>query len=222
MSGFIIKFYTWQLLSLAWIHIILELTLFIANEINGLVAAVLISITTYDFHLRVNQLNDWFKTVISKTNEKLIDKMVNKYMTEHNRLCIKLNNLNQFWKNIWLLLLLTSFPATLALLHQVLFEDLDLILRIIFILTILTFYSVIFIVQYLLASLSAKMHKMCKTLSRIQWTLKGLRHKLKVLTYFERLSSSQRRLGISIGSMAAITFPLFAGVCNQINIIFTK
>ena len=190
--------------------------------IDGLVFGVLILITTFDFHLRVNQLNihqNWFKTFVSKTNSIQIRRTIFKYMIEHNRLCIKLNKSNQFWKNTWLLLFLTCIPCTLTILHQVLFEELDSkILKLIFITVILIFYSILFFVQFFLASLSTKIHKMCKTLSRIQWNLNSkqidLRFKLKVMTYFERLTA-KKRIGIAMSSLTVFTFQLFAAVCNR-------
>jgi hypothetical protein len=119
---------------------------------------------------------------------------------------------------------LTMFPATLTLLHQVLFENMGLMFKIFFIFADIVFYFALFILQYILASFSSKMHKMCKQLSRCQWKQSYyLKFKIKLQTYFERLSSL-KRIGFSIGSITTMTFPFFATVSPWliINIWFLK
>ena len=215
--GIFIKFYTPSQLLLASVPILSTVVLFEALVIDGLMAALIILITAYDFYLRIDKVNTSLNEVTQPLKVLLIYnyQAINQYIKDHNNLCNKLKKLNDFWKNVWLIFLLTAFPLTLVVSHQILFEELDIIIRIIYSFGNLIFYSALFGIQCFLATISQKMHKMCKTLSRIQWTLNSqqidLRFKLKVLTYFERLCSS-RRIGFSIGSLTVVTFPLFAGV----------
>ena len=215
--GIFIKFYTPRQILLASLPILSTIVLLEALVIDGLVGGVFISITAYDFYLRINRVNTSLKEVTQPTKSLLFDnyQAIRQYIRDHNNLCNKLIKLSDFWKYLYLIFLLTVFPLTLVLCHQIMFEVMEIEIRIVFTLTNLAFYSGLFVIQCFLASLSTKMHKMCKTLSRIQWTLNSkqidLRFKLKVMTYFERLASSQR-IGFSIGSLTVVTFPLFAGV----------
>jgi hypothetical protein len=77
----------------------------------------------------------------------------------------------------------------------------------------------------MIASLSSKIHKGAKRLSRFQWKINGwpfrTRTKIKILITFERLSSD-RKIGFTIGSLAVMTFPLFYRVINIVLLIHLK
>ena len=70
----------------------------------------------------------------------------------------------------------------------------------------------VFGLQYIFARLSFKIHSPCKSLARIQWRLNEwsirLSTKLKVMTYFERLSGP-KKIGITAGSIHVLTLPLY-------------
>ena len=214
----IIKFYAPTQLLLTSIPILMTKFLFIHFAADGMIATAFLSITAYNIHLIVNQINSKFINALnSKSKSRQIDvfPIVSRFLEEHNYLCDQIKSLSDYWKNLWLMFQLSLFPFTLVLLHQIIFEDIEIQIKMVFVLANIAIYSSIFGTQCFLASISEKVHKMCKILSRIQWTLSSqqidLRFKLKVLTYFERLSSS-RRIGFSIGSLTVVTFPLFAGV----------
>jgi hypothetical protein len=77
----------------------------------------------------------------------------------------------------------------------------------------------------LFASLSSKIHKTGKRLSRLQWKINGwpfrARTKIKILTTFERLSSDTK-IGPSIGSLVVMTFPLFYRVIDFVFLLLLK
>ena len=218
--GIIIRFYSWTQFWLSLIPILLTVILFEAFAFDGLVSCVLLSITTFYMHLRINSINkNIFESMKPKLTKlsSLIYHPLQKYIEDHNYLCSEVKVLSNYWKNLYLIFILTMFPGTLMLMHQVLFEDIELLLKMFFVSSTVAFYSILIVEQYFMASFSAKMHKTCKKLSHFQWFLRGkhnLRFKLKLMTYFERLSSN-RKIGLSIGSLAIITFPLFAGVSDS-------
>ena len=203
------KFYNWSRLSIAWFPLCLTLLSFEVLIFDGFVVCVFTYVSTYYTFAKIERIN---ANVISNKMTKF---MIIKFMYQHNRLCTQIHFIDIFTKESWLVFIVCIFPATLIIFHQVLFEDLDQMIKVLYLSVNLVFYSILFIIQYFLALISLKIHKMFKVLSRIQWTLNSqqidLRFKLKVMTYFERLSSS-RRIGFSIGSVAIMTFPLFSGV----------
>jgi hypothetical protein len=113
----------------------------------------------------------------------------------------------------------------LCLLHQFLFENLKFHHRVVFGFSILIQLLIIFFFQLLVASLSSKIHKAGKRLSRFQWKINGwpfrARTKIKILNTFERLSSD-RKIGFTIGSLAVVTFPLFYRVINFVFLLLLK
>ena len=191
--------------------------------IDGFVELAFFSLGTIDLHLRINKVNDRITSLMQSNWQKMqrmkrnnINLRFEKFFIEHNNLCYKVKRFSDFWKDIYLTLILTMCPTTLILLHMVIFEQLETYFRLFYILLIIDIYSVIFVLQYFFASLSHKMHRQCKLLARSQWlfnkTNSSLAFKLKIQTYFERLSSN-KRIGFSIGTLVVITFPLFSGVC---------
>ena len=190
---------------------------------DGFVELAFFSLGTLDLHLRINKVNDRITSLIQSNWQKMqrmkrtnINLRFEKFFIEHNNLCYKVKRFSDFWKDIYLTLILTMFPTTLILLHMVIFEQMETYYRIFNILIIMNIYFALFVLQYFFASLSHKMHRQCKLLARSQWlfnkTNSSLAFKLKIQTYFEKLSSN-KRIGFSIGTLVVITFPLFSGVC---------
>ena len=143
---------------------------------------------------------------------------VERFTIEHHNLCCKVNKFGKFWKEIYLAGILAECPTTLFILHLLLFETIDYYMTIMYVIILIDAFVILIVLQYFFASLSHKMHKQCKLLARIQWLFNrnnsNLRFKLKIQTYFERLSS-KKRIGFSIGTLVVITFPLFAGVSDH-------
>ena len=222
----VIQYYSLKQLMIAWIPVLITGIILQAIISNGLVSSVIIAIIAYDLHLRINQINQMLRQLSkqSKPDSLEIYKTVKKYIAQHNRICLKVRNLSNFWRNFCLVMISTTFPITLIMLHLVLFERTNPILKVLYSLALLSAYLALFVMQYFLASFSAKMHKMSKVLSRLQWCLNGrqfpIGFKIKVMTYFERISHKKRRIGFAIGTLTIITFPMFAGVLKkQINML---
>ena len=216
-----------QLILLASIHIsmIFILTYFLISD--GFLEFILLTMGTYDLHLRIDKINEKVISFIETKNfkQRAMFAKVSRYIVEHNSLCNRVKNSSQFWHNIYLALVLTITPSSLILLHLAIFEKVDPFLRIAFIGSLISCYFFLVVLQYFFSSLSHKMHRLCNHLSRIQWRFiqtninninnnYNLRLKLKLQTYFERLSSD-RRIGFSIGSLTVITYPLFANVSRE-------
>ena len=145
--------------------------------------------------------------------------MCTKYMYEHNDICVTYRPFNSYLKNLYLILQLTIIPVSLILLHNIIFENIIINVRILYSIVLINMYFILFGVQFMFALYSQRLHKMCKKLSQLQWRINGwpfrMRFKLKLLIYFERLNSS-RRLGMSIGPIIVMTFPVFAQVLSQL------
>lgn len=226
LIGIIIKFYSSsRQLLIASINFVLTLALLNIFFVDSMVCIVFLMIIIYDIHLRITQINKNLMNLFTRKSNPYLKRFyltIEKYMSDHNHLCTKAKKLSNFWMNLYLVMVGTLFPLTLILWHQVLFERIDLILRILYVFSTFVCYTALFGIQYFLASFSAKMHKMFKKLFRFQLVLKstttGLGFKIKLLQYFERLSS-KRKIGFSIGSVTVITFPLFSGVRLHVFII---
>jgi hypothetical protein len=168
----------------------------------------------YYFGVRAEKINKIINDLIASNQMSghQISSAVKSFICEHNQICTQLLNYNKFWKKLYFSFIFTIIPMNLCVLHQFLFENLKFYIRAVFGLSILIQLIVIFFIQFLVASLSSKIHKTGKRLSRLQWKINGwpfrARPKIKILTTFERLSSD-RKIGFTIGSLAVMTFPLF-------------
>jgi hypothetical protein len=183
----------------------------ITIAIDALTIIILIYITQYYLHLKSQKINGSIKSLANGNQHNILGN-IKWALIEHNQLCSEIHNHNKITKTLYFYIIFINIPINLFLLHQYLFEDLKFYVQIIF-LFILTIQSlVIFVFQYYFASLSASIHKPLNILSRLQWNLNGwpfrMRTKIKLLSCFERLSSN-RKIGLSIGSIAVMTFPLF-------------
>ena len=181
---------------------------------------VAISMTiVYYFLLKITSINKMLNNlVISKHQNLLINstQTIYYYITEHHNICKTFNKFNNCWKRLYLTFFLTIVPVSLTFLHQLLFENIIVTVRMIYVIALIGIYNVLFLINYLLGLYSLRLHKMCKKLPRLQWHINvwpfRMRFKLKLLMCFERLSSN-RKLGVNIGSYAVMTFPTFSKVC---------
>ena len=175
---------------------------------------------------RINSiLSDLFPNNIMVSKLKLnniqIHTNVKQFIEEHNQFCQTLLEFNRFWSKIYISFMLLIFPINLMLLHQLILEQVDLSYRIILAFTSIVLTLDFYLIQYCLANISTKIHKMTKILARLQWRLNRwpfrLNNKIKLMTYFERLSSD-RKIGITIGPTVVLTVQVF----NQVLILKNK
>jgi hypothetical protein len=134
------------------------------------------------------------------------------FIERHNRLCERLRDYNRFSSYLVLNQLMCVIPLNLICWHQLLFERLSLKIKIIYFIANISWVSYTLGFIFFSALLSLRLHSMCKRLAQIQWQLSGwivrLRMKLKIMTYFERLSSD-RKLGLTMGPFGAATIRAF-------------
>jgi hypothetical protein len=192
---------------------------------DSITASVLVYLMPFYFHLRLDEVNQKLKDLLlsKKLNQNQISMSVKSLIAEHNQICVQISNSNKFWKQIYLNFVLIAIPMNICFTHQFLFESFELYVQFYFGLTVFLELIVIFLFQYLTASVSTKIHKSAKYLARIQRNITKrslfcLRIKLKLLIYFERLRSN-RKIGFAIGSLAVMTLPLFYRVI-KINNLF--
>ena len=201
---------------MASLPILTTVILLFVLELNGLVASALLTIMSYELNLKINQINNTFKNITKNSKRIIIYKNIVKYISSHHKLINRVYILSDFWKDFNLIMILVVFPINLIMMHQLLFEEANIFLQVLYVLGSMITYFTLFLIQFLFASISLKIHKMHKTLPYFQWLLNGrefsLNFKLKLLMYFERLNTNNKRIGFSIGSLAVTTFPLFAKV----------
>ena len=190
--------------------------------IDTLISIISIFVISYPNIMFLNNINKNFIKFFNNQESKL-DKIINisrirsikQFILDHNKFCQTLNDYNRFWSQIYLWVVLTMLPINLMLLHTVLFEPMPIISRLIIALLIIACSFVIFIIQFAIADISRQIHKTSVKLSQIQWRLNGwlfrTNNKIKLMAYFERLSSN-KKIGISIGPTIVITIPVFAQV----------
>ncbi len=195
--------------------------------LDSMKTAVFQFLIVYYFRVRAENINKIIDDLIdsNQMSGHQISSAIKSFICEHNQICTQLFNYNQFWKKLHFVFIFTVIPMNLNSLHQFLFENMEFYMRAVFGLSILIQLIVIFFTQFLIASLSSKVHKTGKRLSRLQWKINGwpfrARTKIKILTTFERLSSD-RKIGLSIGSLAVMTFPLFYKVISFVFLIHLK
>ena len=171
---------------------------------------------TYYEHLRIENINNHVKSVYDGLDRNKVHRAVKAFTEEHNRYCTHINAVNMYWKNMYLAFFATIIPINLTILHQLLFEDIPIQLRLFFFVCIFGSNILLFGVQYCFALYSClKIHSMYAKLSRLQWCLNGypfrMRIKFKLIMCFERLTSTKHRIGFTMGSIV-YTMPLFAAV----------
>ena len=152
------------------------------------------------------------KMVLSKRSLIIhIHKNIKHFIEEHNDFCQLFIDYNRFWSKLYYAFFFTMIPVNLVLLHQILFEDIEWKIRVFLGFLALLLLVEFYIIQYFFAYISYEIHKTTKLLARLQWSLKGrpfrLRIKLKLMTYFERLSC-KRKIDLTIGPTFVLTFPV--------------
>ena len=215
-----IKYYTLNQCLISSFFQLTTIVSFLALFADGMVAAPLVLILAYFQHLRINRIN----LVIEKISKlrfptsTAINLAIVRFNREHNHFVSQIWSFNNYWENLYLLFVVTAFPINLFSMHQIIFERIELFLRLFFVILLLFHDMIFFGLQLSLASFSKKIHKMGSNLSRLQWKVNGnpyrMRTKLKLLITFEKLSS-KKKLGISLGYVI-MTFPLFYKVSSII------
>lgn len=184
-------------------------------------------LTCYYFHLKMVKLNIKIKLINDKTinmSERTRIKMVKQIVIYHNTICQKFNSYNKFWKTSYANMLFFNIFLNLIMLYQ-LFENINIFIRIVFLVGVISSWSLIFFMNYLAASLSSQMKKISNEFSLIQWSIKGskdtIKVKLDLLSAFER--SLDCKIGLEVSGFGVMTFQLLSKVnikfiCLNINI----
>ena len=179
-----------------------------------LASVVLVSgmkITHYNNKKIMNLFNS--KITLFQRNLNIhIHKTIKTFIEEHNEFCGIIADLNGLGGPLMFIFMFTLIPINLIWLHQLLFEDMAFHNRVFIGFTSMVWVSQIFTTLFGGAFFSKQMHLTTKKLAQLQWKLNGwpfrLRNKIKLMTYFERLSS-KKKIGITIGPLTAITYPVF-------------
>ena len=208
-----LKFYTCKLfvLSLPFQMITIIASLSFIIDVICNIAFILIII--YYEHLRIDSINRIINNSVNR--HKSIHHLVKRFSEEHNQFCTHIWNLNIWMKNIYIATMLCCFPMNLLAMHQLFFEQLDELVIVFGTIILVINNFVVFMLQFIFALLSKKIHRMLVKLSLLQWSLNGypfrMRSKMKLLMCLERLSA-KRKIGFTIAG-TAMTFPLFSQVC---------
>lgn len=212
--GYIIMIYvtydSWYLLLLSLPCQFITLITLLLMYLDALIMLAMILVLAFYEHIRINLINRTF------IRDKRISQSARLFIEQHNRFCTHIWKVDQAIRPTFLALIVTAMLINLLLMHQIIFEDLLLHIKMYYAFLIYGQDLILLALQYNFAILSAKIHENCLNLSRLQWSLNGypfrLRIKLKILTCFERLSAN-KKIGISIASIT-LTMHLFSKVYN--------
>ncbi|CAG2100672.1 unnamed protein product [Medioppia subpectinata] len=189
---------------------------------DTLVSGTFVVILCYYIHLRVDQINDrlrWVR-VYRRTGESMatvaarVGPSVTAYAAQHRYLCQQLRRFNSYWCYVYLAFLIIVTPMNLILLHQVAFDNMLIVYRMIYCVAIMCQFVILFGVQYYFAVFSRKMHAMYGRLSRLQWCLGAAPGVKWRLTVFAE-SLNQRwapPIGLTIGPTVVITFDVLSKI----------
>ena len=214
------KYYTFKtILLLSPLHLI-NLIIYLIYCYNVTFCSAGFNSVTYPGLKWIKRINQIFLNTMNDkeqifVNHIILQKCVENFIIQHNNFC---NVYQQIFKLISKAIFeyyLTIMPISLILIHQVFFEKLPIEYRLIYILDIVIIFYITIVCQYIYAHLSRLTHRTAVPMSRFQWRIKGLpfglRHKIKVMSYFERLSSN-RKIGVTIGPTITLTIPVFSQV----------
>ena len=206
------KFYTFpQFLGSIFFQIITFVAI-VSLLTDTTVTLIFVCLLAYHQHLRIDKINYEIERVCKPNcSPHQISIAIKRFNEEHNRFIMQLWNYNKYWKHLYLIFIMLGFPGNLVIMHQILFESMELHIRVFLVLSILLNDGILFGLQLIYALFSKKVHKMCSNLSRLQWRVNGfpfrMRTKIKLLVSFERLSS-KKKIGITIGGVV-MTFQIF-------------
>jgi hypothetical protein len=182
-------------------------------------------VITTALKMKQNQTNriDQNKELIIETD---LDS-AKQFIEGQNDICRQLSSINSFFKTPYAVTLIIGFPMSLTLFHQILFEDLTLIWRMFFIVTVFFSWVFIFIINGESAKVSKAIHSTGNGLPLLQWKMKAgsirknplssqffarisrmTSTKIKLLSCQERVSGP-REIGFTIRSLYTLTFPFF-------------
>ena len=188
--------------------LVYDLSLFVIFAIS---AGIWILFILRNVNNRLSSIVKNEKTV----NRFLCHRELRQFMSDHNEICRLFFIYNRFWSKPYFTLILTMIPVSLISLHTIFFEEIDEHVE--FFMTLITILLVmsLFMLQYLYAYITKKVHKNTKLFAKLQWKLKGwpfrLATKLKLMAYFERLSAN-KKIGLTLGPTVTLTFPVFSQV----------
>ena len=171
---------------------------------------------TNEIILNINCPNKLFQSNINILNS------IRKFIMLHNHYSTIMYKINYLYSRLLLACLLLCMPANLIIINFSLFENTALEVKLLISCLAFNISGLMIILLYVLAYLSKESHRTTIHLSRLQWRINGqpfgLRHKIKLMSYFERLSSN-RKIGITIGPTVTLTMNIFFQVIfqNKIN-----
>ena len=156
--------------------------------------------------LNINDPNKLFQSNIT-----ILDS-VHKFIMLHNHFLIITYKINFLCSKLLLACLFLFMPFNLITIHLLFFENTAIETKFWFFFVAFNYSVTMIFIIYVMAYLS---NRTTVHLSRLQWRINGqpfgLRHKIKLMSYSERLSSN-RKIGINIGPTVTLTMNLFAQV----------
>ena len=148
---------------------------------------------------------------------------IRKFIMLHNHYSTIMYKINFLCSRLLLACSILCMPPNLIVIHLLFFENSDLVTKFLFVWIAFNSSIIIILILYAMANLSKESHRTTVHLSRLQWRINGqpfgLRYKIKLMSYFERLSSN-RKIGITIGPTVTLTMNLFSQVLFQYKNIF--
>ena len=213
-----VQFYTWQQFILSLPFLMIWLIAFYTFMFDTVIALTLSFFVIYYEHLRVDKINKSIQKAYDDRDNRHVHRLVKQFTDEQNRYCIHIWTLDKFIKRSYLAICVLCIPINLLLMHQIFFETVPIHMKIFNLSMLVLNDSAVFLLQFINASLSKKIHSMSIRLSCLQWSVNGypfrMRIKFKLLMCFERLSA-KKKIGLTFAG-TTMTYPRFGQVILSI------
>jgi hypothetical protein len=139
-------------------------------------------IICYYCKLRMNSINKNLNYLIEKF--MISNKSIDNLLKDHNDLCNAIYDYNIFWKRIYKYCLYGIIPINLIFLHQVFFGELRLQILLGFIIAVISYLSLLLILNFITASVHKEVSKSYKLLHLLYLKISSthmIKRKIKVI-----------------------------------------
>jgi len=132
-----------------------------------------------------------------------------KILSGHDHICSTIYDLNRFCSKFYFINFVTLIPCTIFIIPLIPLMEPAWILVVL--LALVSCWSFIFFVTFLTATLTKNVTKSKAEIYKFQWKMKGNRVelKMKLLSLYERISSSRKLIGFSVLNLFVMNYPRF-------------
>lgn len=166
-----------------------------------------IYLISFYFRIRIKKLKALLHFNLITCNKSSLKNI----LIAHNTLCKDIATFSKKWKVFYFLALFSMIPISLIMLHSLLFGDLPYSLIFPAIMAFLISSGFVFVISYLLAQVSYRIHCLKKTFFKIIFNVSikkvlKAREWLKFMSTLERMSTPNRKIGFTCLTIFTVTY----------------